>query len=156
MMWQAEQVARFARGAGFHTDAVTTATAVALASSGGVAHYDHAVGVPGAGHYVGLWAIDIDRWPEYADRDLHVPYQAAEAAYDLTERHGGWSWSAVHEAGHHLAYVAHAGTARTKELHAQAPAAPFTIHHTDDTIRHCGARLAQLRADLTVYRAPWR
>lgn len=115
------ELSRFARAAGFVGNDVTTATALALATSGGIAEYDFHAGSPGVGHYVGLWGIDVDRWTQYAGVDLHVPHRAAEAAYDLTQASGGWGWSPVHGTSHHHAAMAAARVSTSQELHHQTP-----------------------------------
>jgi hypothetical protein len=119
MRWDAVELARFARNAGFHRDDVPTAAALALATSGGVDTYNFRPGSPGSGHYVGLWGVDVDRWPDYADTMLYDPQRAAGVAYELTEAHDGFGWSSTFLAGHHRPYVAHAATEATRELHAQ-------------------------------------
>jgi hypothetical protein len=158
--WDAVEIARFARAGGFQGDEVTTATAVAMATSGGVASYDHHAGAPGAGHWVGLWGIDVDRWPQYAAADLHVPRHAAKAAHELVEETGGWEWAPAAGTSYEQAMRPHAGVSRSQEFHYQQPAAPFTIQHTDRAIRHGIARMAAVRATLANYRSPgstlWR
>jgi hypothetical protein len=145
MRWEAAQLARFARGAGFVGDDVTEATALALAVSGGIASFDHTVGAPGAGHYVGLWGIDVDRYPEYALHDLHVPQTNAAVAHELWEAAGGWSWSPTHAAGYHLAHRKHAGIERTRELHAQHAAVPVGFGAGAQRLRAAHAMFAQAR-----------
>ncbi|HET9247705.1 MAG TPA: hypothetical protein VFO15_18015 [Xanthobacteraceae bacterium] len=149
MRWDAHEIARFARGAGFVGDDVTTATALALATSGGVASYDVHAGLPGAGHWVGLWGVNIDKWPPLGNRDLHVPQWAARAAKVLHEAHDGWHWSPTYTSGQHLAHVEHAGTARTREYDYQAPALPFTFPHTDELLRQRHTRLANRAAQMS-------
>lgn len=156
MRWDAHEIARFARGAGFHGDDVTMATAIALATSGGVATYDHRAGLVGTGHWRGLWGIDVDRYPDYAERDLLVPHEAAKAAHELCEALGNWQWSPVYRAGTHVHYAAEAGTARTREVDYQRPALPFTFPQTDEAVRRAHVRLANLRAALTTVRPRWR
>lgn len=134
MKWAALEIARFVRGAGFAHEDIAEVTALAIATSGGIDTYDFRTGLAGCGHYVGLWGVDVDRWPGYATADLHVPQHAAQAAYDLTRDHGDLSWSPVHATGHHVAYVAHAGTEATREYHAQRPGEPVTLHRSHDMI----------------------
>lgn len=156
MRWDAVEIARFARGAGFAGEAVTTATAVALATSGGVATFDHRVGFPGVGHYVGLWGIDVDRWPEYAGADLHVPHRAATAAHELVEATGGWAWAPVWGTSHFHAMRPHAGVTASQELHHQTPVQPFTLQHTDRRVREAIDGLAATRAMLATFHRPGR
>ena len=156
MRWEALELARFARKVGFVGDDVTTATALAIATSGGVASYDVMPHAPGCGHWVGLWGIDVDRWPEYAERDLHVPHINAETAYELHQRFSGWEWSPVYRAGSHRHHLSAAGTARTREYDHQRPVTPFGFPTTDKTVRNAGDRLARLRSDLQQIRSPRR
>ena len=152
MRWDAHEIARFARAAGFTGDDVTIATALAIATSGGNASYDVHAGVPGAGHWVGLWGIDTDRMPEWAEVDLHVPALAAEVVRTLHERYRGWSWSPTFRAGAHVPFLAEAGTARTREYDYQRPVTPFTIHDTAKRLRNTSDDLAAMRAKLSTFR----
>jgi hypothetical protein len=158
--WDATEIARFARGAGFAGEHVTTATAVALATSGGNAAYDFRAGAPGAGHWVGLWGIDVDRWTELADHDLHVPQHAATAAYGLTSATGGWEWAGAHGTHYQTHYTEHAGAAQSRLLHHQQPAPAFTFHQTERAVAATIDRLAATRATLANYQSPgvrlWR
>jgi Lysozyme like domain len=115
MRWNASELARFARD-----DDVVTATAVALATSGGIDQYVYQPGSPGVGRYVGLWGIDTDRWPDYADRTLQAPHVNAQTARELVEQYGGWGWSAAARAGTHLAHMAHAGTEASRIMATQS------------------------------------
>lgn len=93
MKWGPSSICQFARDAGFPWRVVAPAAAIALASSGGHDNYDMAAGIPGAGHWKGLWAIDIDRWPDYAALDLADPETAAQAAARLCLAVGSFRWS---------------------------------------------------------------
>lgn len=141
MKWAAVEIARFARDAGFHRDDVPEAVALAIATSGGIDTYDFRAGLAGTGRYVGLWGIDVDRWPWAADRDLAVPQHSAQAAYDLTTHHGGLHWSPVWALGHHAHYVEHAGVEASRELHTQAPDTPVTMHRSHDLIEEALASM---------------
>ena len=148
MRWDALEITRFARGAGFARDDVVTATALALATSGGIDHYEFAPGSPGVGRYVGLWGIDTDAWPVFADTDLFVPQHAATAAHALFELVGGWEWSPTFMAGAHRAHLAAAGVSITDELRVQVAKNPLTFHRTGQRIDHALERLARTRAQL--------
>lgn len=128
MRWDAHQLANVARAAGFAHDDVVTATALAISTSGGLDHYDYRPGSPGSGRYVGLWGIDVDRFPWLAARPLEVPQVAAQTAYELVADHWGWHWSPWYVAGHWRAHVEHAGTESTRTYEAQALARPITMH----------------------------
>lgn len=92
-------IANLARAAGFDGRALHVATAIALASSGGLTHYHQTAGLPGTGDWRGLWAVDVDRHPSVAGLDLWEPHTAAQAVYDLTTRLAGFDWSPVFVAG---------------------------------------------------------
>lgn len=156
MRWEPAQIARFARGAGFHGDDERTAVAIAIATSGGVAHYDVQAGVPGAGHWKGLWGIDTDRWPEWGDADLYVPQINAEVAHVLYERTGGFAWSPAYRARTHETHDHLAGVERTKVQHAQSATLPFTFHTTGQHVHDTGARLRRAHANRTHFRPPGR
>jgi hypothetical protein len=133
--------------AGFDHDGIVTATALAIATSGGIDDYDYRPGLPGCGHYVGLWGVDTDRWPWLADRPLHDPRVAATAAYELWRDHDGWSWSPAWAAGHWQHYTQHAATEMTRTYAAQRAEVPYTFpaserryHETIERVR-AGRRL---------------
>lgn len=144
MKWGTPTIAHYAATAGFVRPQLHTATALALASSGGIDHYDHCVGLPGTGRYVGLWAIDSDRWPEYSPDTLKDPWLAARAAYELTQRCGGFGWSSVWAAGHERPHLAHAATAYTLEPFRERPDSPITLWQAQRRITEIGTRLAKV------------
>lgn len=148
MRLDAANIADLARDAGFLDRRLHVATAVALASSGGITHYRYDYGIAGAGRQEGLWAIDIDQHPGYADWPLHEPHTAAQAAYELTQHHDGFGWSPVYEAGSHAPYLAHAATEASKVFHAPTRADDRTPHagtlHHDDIL----GRIRKMRADI--------
>jgi hypothetical protein len=135
---------RYARGAGFDRSDVPTAAAIALATSGGIASYDFHAGAPGVGHYVGLWGIDVDRFLEYADADLHVPQHAAAAAKELHERHDGWGWAPAYNAGHHYHHLRTVSDDVSRELYSQRPTESVTFHTSGKRIRHALDRFQQV------------
>lgn len=141
-------IANVARGAGFVGRELHVATAVALASSGGLTHYHHTYGLPGTGDLRGLWAIDVDRWPGCADVDLYEPHTAAQAAQHLTDLTGGFGWSAVYRAGTWARHEAHAATESTKPLHRQPGTRAMTVNGALDLIDHNAAQIRRLRAKL--------
>lgn len=108
MRWEAPSIAAYAQGAGFGRPDLHTATAIALAGSGGIDHYDVAAGAPGTGRWVGLWALNVDEWPEFPIDQLLTPDGAAGAAYELTQRCAGFGWSAVWRNGYERPWVDHA------------------------------------------------
>lgn len=128
MKWGAPTVSRFAGLAGFVRPDLHTATAIALAASNGIDHYDHRAGLPGSGRWAGLWAINTDRWPEYTPDELTDPHRAAEAAYELTVRCGGFGWSDVWAAGRDRHYLALAATAHTLEPFRELSPAPIRTY----------------------------
>lgn len=139
-------IANLARGAGFVHDDLHCATALALVSSGGQTHYQHAYGAPGCGDLRGLWALDVDRFPTWAGVDLYDPQQAARAAYELTSELGGFSWSAAWRAGAHVRHVPMAATEATRWTYTQpAPA----LAEVGPTFRHIDAVLATMRHTIT-------
>lgn len=140
-------LAEVARGAGFAGDAVPVAVAIAAGTSGGLTHYDHAVGIPGAGRYVGLWGVDVDRWPQYADVHLHEPHVAARAAYRLTQEHRGWGWSACYRSGWYTGFMDAAATAATRVPAMQRSEPPWTIDTATHTMRGALAGIHNLALD---------
>jgi hypothetical protein len=125
-MIDATALASLARGAGFYGDDLRTAVALALAATGGEPRYDVRAGMGGAGRWRGLWGINVDRYPRWDVDTIGRPDVAARAAYDLTRTHGGFDWSDTYRAGLHVAHLADAGVAATRETdggHVHAPIA---------------------------------
>lgn len=151
MRWDASEIAKVAQHAGFGHDDTVTATALALVTSGGLDHFDWRPGSPGSGRYVGLWGIDVDRFPWYLRRPLEVPVVAAQTAYELVRDHWGWHWSPWWTAGHWQAYVDHAGTESTKTYSGQRAAVPFTAHNADRLHLELRDALARNRARIVTY-----
>ena len=91
----ATEIRGFALAAGFTPDQATTMTAIALAESGGNTRA-HATGIEDSR---GLWQINVQAHPEFADVDLYDPAQNAKAAYAVF--HGAHEsyrpWSVTHE-----------------------------------------------------------
>jgi Lysozyme like domain len=130
--WAARSIAKFARDGGFYGDDVKVATAIALAATGGHDHYDMRAGVPGSGHWMGLWAIDADEHPDLVARDLLDPYAAARAAKQLTDDADGFDWSPVWRNGSYRTLLEHAGVESGRE--------PFTEHTAPHNLTSGGSQ----------------
>lgn len=141
MKWDAPSIAQFGRDAGFAPPALHTATAIALAGTNGIDNYSMHVGIPGAGHYVGLYACNVDEWPEYTADELVVPSRAAEAAYELTQRVGGFGWSAVWRAGHDARHLDVAATASSRLPWGETQHAPIRMHVAQRQLDAMGRRI---------------
>jgi hypothetical protein len=152
MRWDAVEIARFARDGGFHENNIRDAVAVALATSGGNDTYDVAAHTPGAGHWKGLWGVDVDRYPEYAEMDLHTPKVAAQVAYELCREHDGWTWSPAAVAGIHGSHIAQAATARTRTYDSQRPGVPNPVPAALAQLRDGRDRLVRLASQITQHR----
>lgn len=144
MKWDAASIQKFARDAGFVDPDTHTATAIAMAGTGGLDHYDIACGAPGSGRYVGLWAINTDAWPELSPESLLNPTGAARAAYELTRRCAGFGWSDVWKAGTDRRWLDHAGVASSMEPFTpqhHVPIASYALEpHFDQLTRHLTER----------------
>lgn len=92
----AQDIAVYARSAGFSGDDLTQAVAIALAESNGnpnAYNPETAAGTPqGQGSY-GLWQIYLKAHPEFAGFDLYDPLQNANAAYQIWAQSGFGAWS---------------------------------------------------------------
>jgi len=143
--WDAAELARVAGGAGFAGDALVTATALALATSGGLDSYRFRPGSPGSGDYRGLWGVDVDRYPDLAGRPLEVPRVNAATAYELWRDVRGFGWSPWWSAGQWQHWQAHAGTARTRTYAAQPLDRPVTVHTSGDRFAATLDRIRQGR-----------
>lgn len=141
MKWDAPSIAQYARDAGFAAPALHTATAIALAGTNGIDNYSMHAGIPGAGHYVGLWAINVDEWPEYSAAELVVPSRAAEAAYELTRRCAGFGWSAVWRGGHEAPHLDVAAEGSSRLPWGETQHAPIGLHVAQRKIDAMGQRL---------------
>jgi len=107
MKWEAPSLAHFATDAGFPRSILAGVVACALATSGGHDNYELTAGVPGSGHWKGLWGLNVDRWAEYAELDLYDPRAAAAAAYRLTARTSSLRWCPAFDSGQWKGYVPH-------------------------------------------------
>lgn len=141
MKWGAPSIAQFARDAGFAGPDLHTATAIALAGSGGIDSYDLHAGIPGAGRYVGLWAINVHEWPDYTRDELVVPARAARAAYELTKRCDGFGWSAVWRARTERRHLGVAAAASSRLPWGETVHAPMGIVTAQRKIDAMGQRL---------------
>lgn len=122
-------IAHYASHAGFVGPDLHTATAIAWVGSGGLDHYDFSAGSPGVGRYVGLWAIDVCEWPDYAVDTLMAPQSAARAAHELTERVGSFAWSSVWRTGSERPWLDHAARAATEHPFRERETSPIVAVH---------------------------
>jgi hypothetical protein len=75
-----DEIRSFASWAGFAGDHLVTATAIALAESGGD---PTAAGDPTLGHSFGLWQINSKEHPEFDPHQLLGPAYNARAAFEV-------------------------------------------------------------------------
>lgn len=148
--WAGRSIAAFAKGAGFFGDDVKTAVAIALAASGGYDHYDVHAGVPGAGHWQGLWAIDTDLWPEHAHLDLHDPWRNAEAAYASTIMGNGFGWSAVYRNNVYRMQLAHAATETSYQPFTESPRSSMGAEARDSQREAINSRIMAIQQRSTL------
>lgn len=128
MRWQAPSIVRFLEDAGAHRAAIPTLVAIALASSGGYDSYAFRAGMPGAGDWRGLWAIDIDRHPELRDERLYEPRRAARAAWQLCCTLGTLTWAPAFVTGRHRAFMGQATSAMSLGPFNEADRRPVLSH----------------------------
>lgn len=117
MKLTAAQIAQYASNAGFTGDDLATATAIAIAESGGdpTIQGDWTLdgkivpkGTPGAvATSIGLWQIHFTVHPEYDPQSLLDPQYNASAAFDLFTARGNFNdWSTYGNLpGHNNAYA---------------------------------------------------
>jgi len=94
-VYDASQIYRFAREAGFSPDQAVTMTAIALAESGG----ESGARNPNGEDSRGLWQINLDAWEDQlGGADLYDPQVNAQAAY-LVSRQGAdiSPWTVTHK-----------------------------------------------------------
>lgn len=93
MHWSGYAIKGFALGAGFPSDVLAGAVAVAWVVSEGDDHWFELVGDPPVFDRRGLWGVDLVAHPEYEHRNLFDPRQNARVAYDLWVGSGGtFAW----------------------------------------------------------------
>lgn len=143
MKHTASGIVTLCREAGLPEPLLVPAVALALVSSGGHDGYDMRAGMPGAGHWQGLWAIDADRYPEVAPLNLHNPHDAAHACNFLTHRYLGFCWSPAYTNGaaRHYRDLARAAIGRPDLPTEHRPIAARVIERSGtitDLIRKAG------------------
>lgn len=135
-------LAEVTRKGGFVWPDLSTAIACAMATSGGIPAYTHAVWPGPVARYEGLWGLDTVQWPRYATRDLTNPYTAARAAHELTEKTGDFGWCPVYRTGIWRHYADRA-TVAGGLLPGREPIIEHTMIDTHATIvRQAADRLA--------------
>lgn len=127
MKLSAETVAHYARGAGFAGEAVVTATAIALATSGGLTEYHAVAGLPGSGDWRGLWGVNVDEYPQYRDVQLLDPAVAAAVAQELTATPGGFAWAGAYRNGHYRQLVDLARARQWEPANREQVERPYTV-----------------------------
>lgn len=135
----AVHIADLCRRVGFGRPALYTAIATALATSGGNQAYEHAIYPGPVALYKGLWGVDLCEHGEYVGENLADPQRATEAAYDLTQEHGGFGWCPAYRSG---AYVHHLDRAMTASSMIPKPAPQHTAIAVYDRRDELAAGLA--------------
>ncbi len=85
-----DQIARYALGAGFGITDGITATAIAIAESGGDPKANY---VTSKEDSRGLWQINVKAHPEYASQNLYDPGTNAKAAFAVYKSSGWHAWT---------------------------------------------------------------
>lgn len=145
MRLDAATIANLARAAGFASEDVAIATALAIASSGGHTHYHRTAGLPGTGDWRGLWAVDVDRVPLATGRDLWEPGEAARVTHELVRAYAGWEWSPVFVAGAWRPHMEHALTSSSRPTYRQPLSPPATAADRASVIRRLSHELDHAR-----------
>lgn len=104
-----QQISSYASRAGFSGSALVTATAIALAESGGdptAYNPETAAGNPAGQGSVGLWQININAHPEFAGQNLNDPQTNANAAYAVYLK-AGYSFQpwATYTGGQYVSFL---------------------------------------------------
>lgn len=145
-------MAAFAGVAGFAGDSLVSATALALAASGGDDAWRFAGGLGAGFDQRGLWALDVRRVPFVAGLDLFDPRTnaaATKAAYDAAG--GDFGWHPVFGAPGYLRALETAARAvsepyRPDTIPDVATAAPALAagRHAPGTIARVGRTLSEV------------
>jgi hypothetical protein len=120
-------IVRFLENAQTPRDLIPGLTALAVVTSGGNDNYDVTAGSPGSGHWVGLWGLDVDRWPQYADLDLQHPQTAADVAHELTRHTKCLDWTPAYAAGWWRPYYGPAKMAMSRQPFHEVRHAPVAV-----------------------------
>jgi hypothetical protein len=97
-----DKIARYALGAGFGITDGITATAIAIAESGGDPKQQY---VTDREDSRGLWQINTKAHPEYASQNLYDPGTNAKAAFAVYQSSGWKAWTTYGGARYYLARV---------------------------------------------------
>ena len=124
----AVHIADLCRKVGFGRPDLYIATATAVASSGGNPAYEHAIYPGPVALYKGLWGVDLCQHELYVGEDLADPLRAAEAAYDLTVEHSGFSWCPAYRSGAYHFYVDRAREASSMVPGAVRDTTPIALY----------------------------
>lgn len=114
------------RNVGFARPELVTAIASAIAASGAIPTYEHAIYPGPVAIYRGLWGVDLCEWPTLIAVDLSDPYEAAYAALDCTAECSGFQWCPAYRSGAYAHYVARATDASTRVAHPTQHPEPIT------------------------------
>lgn len=136
MKLDAATIAQLARDAGFDRDDVVTATAVALATSGGLTHHERVSPYSAHNDAHGLWGLTPMLRADVDGCDWYDPTSSAVAVKKLHRIYDGWSWSPAYRSGAYEAFVPHAATEASRVMYRQ-PArnvsrVPSAIAQTDN------------------------
>lgn len=106
--WGVEQVAKWARGAGWRGDEIVTATALAMAASNGDDHHDSNPSMVPDLERRGLYALRSSEAPGIDFGTLFDPVVCTRAAHAFWRDMGGtWSWHPVWASGAAMAALPH-------------------------------------------------
>lgn len=158
-VWSANNVANFARGAGFVDQAHIDAVALALAATRGDDAWHFTAGMGAATDQRGLWALDVAAVPFIAAVDLYSPDEAARALRAVFRANGDTlAWHPVFESPAFLRALPAAERAvserytpdQLRELRSDALAlaaergAQVTRRRAERTVTEVGAALRRL------------
>lgn len=123
--WHAAQVAQWVQAAGWKGDDITTATALAMAASGGDDHHTSNPSWVPALERRGLFALRACEAPALSPGELYDPVRNAKAAWAFWRDMGGtWAWHPVWvsgEAGRELEAVRAVLSSRRRPAVSGAP-----------------------------------
>lgn len=149
MIFAPGQLAAIARTAGFIERDIPTAVATALASSKGDPAYSARAGVPGAGWWRGLWAINVDQYPNLGETTFATPEAQADAALWLCKQCGGWSWNDAYNNGTHEQHMAGAATAATDLYKPGSVGTPVRVYDLHGNLAMLRAERGDAWVDMT-------
>jgi len=129
---------QYLRDAGCGYRLLVPLTSIALAATGGYDDYDVRAATPGAGRWLGLFGVNVDRWPLLDPELVLHPLDAAQHALALSLRRRSFDWSETFVNRQAFLYEPTARAALVGTPHTETQPSPIrvTMHRIYRTNEH--------------------